>query len=306
MQIQAALEAFMRSRQAIACTEHTMEGYRQELRMLLRFLEARGVTEMEEIDVPALLDYMAWTHERGVSRATLNTYRQRIGVFLNWCGVMGYCRPDMIRSVPRARERHYIRRTHTQEEVQALLRTAADSALWHPWDAQEMTATILLMLDTGLRASEVCGLDVGDLDGELIKVRGKGDKERWVRISEMTRKALEHYLEMRRQPSAEAPLFINRGFGQNYHARGTRIGQHALYQRIKRLGQRAGIATYPHRWRHTFAAFALRNGANMKALQHFLGHSSLAVTDNYLRGFGYEDAAREHKTFTPVGALLRH
>ncbi len=145
---------------------------------------------------------------------------------------------------------------------------------------------LLLLLDTGLRASEVCSLDVGDLDGELIKVRGKGDRDRFVRISEMTRKALEHYLEMRRQPSGDAPLFINRGFGQNYHARGTRIGVHALYQRIKRLGKRAGISTSPHRWRHTFAAFALRNGANVKALQDFLGHSSLMTTDNCLRGFG--------------------
>ncbi len=306
MELQTALDAFMRSRQAIACTESTMENYHQDLGMLMRFLEARGVAETDEITVPALLDYMAWTHQRGVSAATLNAYRQRMAVFVNWCGLMGYCRPDMMRAVPKARERHYIRKTHTQEEVQALLKEAADPVLWHPWDAQEMTAMLLLLLDTGLRASEVCSLDVGDLDGELIKVRGKGDRDRFVRISEMTRKALEHYLEMRRQPTADAPLFINRGFGQNYHARGTRIGVHALYQRIKRLGKRAGISTSPHRWRHTFAAFARRNGANVKALQHFLGHSSLMTTDNYLRGFGYEDAAREHKAFTPVGALLRH
>ncbi len=306
MELKTALGAFMRSRQAIACTESTMEGYRQELGMLLRFLEARGVTEMEGIDTPALLDYMAWTHQRGVSATTLNSYRMRMGVFVNWCGLMGYCRPDLMKAVPKARERHYIRKTHSQEEVQALLKAAADPALWHPWDAQEMTAMLLLLLDTGLRAGEICSLDVGDLDGELIKVRGKGDRDRFVRISEMTRKALEHYLEMRRQPTAAAPLFVNRGFGRNYGERGTRIGQSALYQRIRRLGQRAGIATNPHRWRHTFAAFALRNGANVKALQHFLGHSSLMTTDNYLRGFGYEDAAREHKMFTPVGALLRH
>ena len=86
MEIQTAYDAFMRSRQAIACTESTMEGYRQELGMLLRFLWVRGVTEIEDIDTPALLDYMAWTHQRGVSAATLNSYRMRMGVFVNWCG----------------------------------------------------------------------------------------------------------------------------------------------------------------------------------------------------------------------------
>ena len=306
MELKTALDAFLRSRQAIACMPHTIEGYQLALGMLMRFLEIRGVTETEDIDTPILLDYMAWTHQRGVSAATLNTYRMRMGVFVNWCNLMGYCQPDLMKAIPKARERHHIRKTHTQEEVQALLKAASDAVLWHPWDAQEMTAMLLLLLDIGLRASEICSLDVGDLDGELIKVRGKGDNERWVRISEMTRKALEHYLEMRRQPSGDAPLFINRGFGRNYVERGSRIGVHALYQRIKRLGKRAGIPTNPHRWRHTFAAFALRNGANVKALQHFLGHSSLMTTDNYLRGFGYEDAAREHKTFTPVGALMRH
>jgi site-specific recombinase XerD len=305
--IDAAIRAFLNSRRATACSEATVRMYTHELPgLFLRFLQARGLTETGEVTVPVVLDYLAWTHGRGVNANTLNSYRMRVCVFLNWCGTMGWCQPDIARSIPKARTRYYLRKTHTQEEVQQLLTAASNPSLFHPWDAQEMTAMLVLLLDTGMRAGELCGLNVGDVDGELIKLHGKGDNERLVRISELTRECVERYLEMRRQPSPDAPLFINRGFGANYHARGLRMGPHAIYQRIRRLGEKAGIPTHPHRWRHTFAAFAVRNGANLKALQHFLGHSSLNTTDNYLRGFGFEDAARAHKTFSPVGALMQH
>jgi integrase/recombinase XerD len=213
-----------------------------------------------------------------------------------------------MKAVPKPRPRFYMRRTHTQEEVQALLKAANEPRLYHPFDSQELTSMILLLLDTGIRLGELVGLTVGDLNGEdgLIRVRGKGDKERLVRISELTRKAFVEYLDMRRFVTPEQPLFLSRGSGNNMHRRGGPITDRAVYQRIRRLGKFAGIPTSPHKWRHTFAVFATRNGANVKALQHFLGHSALQTTDNYLRGFGYEDAARDHARFSPVDALMKH
>jgi site-specific recombinase XerD len=307
MLISQAIDSFLYSREAIACAEQTVVTYRHELTSLFgRFLEAAEVRETEKISADLLVRYMNWTHARGVSANTLISYRQRLLVFVNWCGAQGYCAPDIARSVPKPRRREYLRKTHTQAEVQEILRTANDPALYHPFDSQELTALVLLLLDTGLRAGEVCGLNVGDLDAELVRIRGKGDRERLVCISPLTRKALGEYLDMRRFVSPESPLFINRGLGSNYARRGGRLTTRAVHQRIKRLGERAGIATHPHRWRHTFSAFALANGANLKALQHFLGHTSVQTTDLYLRGFGYQDAALAHKTFSPVAAMMQH
>jgi len=179
--ITEAIDAFLNSRRATACSDATIRMYEAELRGLFsRFLAARGLTEMAEVTVPVVLDYLAWTHSRGVNANTLNSYRMRVCVFLHWCGTMGWCQPDIPRSVPKARARYYLRKTHTQEEVQQLLQAASNPSLFHPWDAQEMTAMLVLLLDTGMRAGELCGLNVGDVDGELIKLHGKGDRERLV------------------------------------------------------------------------------------------------------------------------------
>jgi integrase/recombinase XerD len=126
-----------------------------------------------------------------------------------------------------------------------------------------------------------------------------------VKISALTRRAFDSYFEMRKPKGPEEPLFVARGWGAQYFTNGQRMTERALYQRIRRLGQRAGVATSPHKWRHTFAAFAVRNGANVKALQLFLGHSQLQTTDNYLRGFGFEDAVNEHQAFSPVKGMFQ-
>lgn len=308
MLIQDAITEFVHSREAMACTPATLHTYTAELtRLFSRYLGMEGVTQAEQLTPSVIIGYLAWSRDRGVGGVTLRSMRTRVGTFVTWCGAMDYCQKGVMDAVPRPRAGEFIRKTHTQEEIRRLLQTAADPYLFHPFDGQELTATLLLLLDTGLRAGEVIRLNVGDLEGDgLIKVRGKGNKERYVMVSELTRKAIDTYLSLRPFARPEDALFINRGYGVNYHRRGGRITDRALYQRIMRLGRAAGVKTFPHMWRHTFAAMAVRNGANLKALQLFLGHSDLATTDNYLKGFGFEDAAREHKVFSPVQAMMSH
>jgi site-specific recombinase XerD len=298
---------FMRSRVALGCTEKTMTTYQNEIVKNFRvYLRTRLIETIEGVTVGELTECLAWYRDRGVSVNTLVSVRIRIAAFINWCGRMGYLEEGLMKSVPKPRARQYIRHTHTDEEVSKIMDTAADVRLYHPFDRQEMVALFTLVLDTGLRASEVVGLDVGDVAGETIKIRGKGDKDRFVVVSETTLKALTEYLKLRPGAHPQEPLFINRGYGRNYHLRGQRISTAGLYQRVKRLGRAAGIQTSPHMWRHTFALWSIRNGANLKALQFFLGHSSVETTDNYLRGFGFQDAAREHRTFSPVQSMKMH
>lgn len=307
MDIENAISQFLRSREAMGCTAHTMETYNREQGGLFRkWLHLQDVRDTEQFTAQLLTEYLAWYRDRGVSTNTLVSIRRRIATFITWCGVMGYAQPDLMAKVPKPRASQFIRRVHTEQEVHRILETASDQRLYHPFDGQELVAILLLLLDTGLRKSELAKLNVGDLDGELMQIRGKGEKDRLIMISTPTRQALDAYLKLRTSLHPEQPLFLNRGYGRNHHLRGCRVTGSAIYQRLRRLGQAAGVATSPHRWRHTFAFLAVKNGANLKALQLFLGHSSLTTTDNYLRGFGFQDAAREHKVFSPVGAMMRH
>ncbi|HEY3378233.1 MAG TPA: tyrosine-type recombinase/integrase, partial [Armatimonadota bacterium] len=140
-------------------------------------------------------------------------------------------------------------------------------------------ATLLLLLDTGLRAAELLSLTVTQFDsraGGRLVVMGKGAKQREVYFGPTTATALRDYLRRREGVSTPA-LFIN-----HYESPLTYSG---LAQILRRRGMAAGLpahATHPHAMRHTFATLFLRDGGNVFALQRLLGHATLAMTERYL------------------------
>jgi site-specific recombinase XerD len=138
-------------------------------------------------------------------------------------------------------------------------------------------AILLLLIDNGIRAEELCHIRAKDLGPTTIRVFGKGDKERLVPISECTYDAIQAYIQQERpggSPHYEDYVFITKS--------GKSIKGDQLYHRIANVGVRAGVKTYPHRFRHTFSINFLRNGGNIFALQAILGHASLEMVKRYL------------------------
>jgi integrase/recombinase XerD len=130
----------------------------------------------------------------------------------------------------------------------------------------------MLLVDTGIRASELCRLAVSDLDlkNQRLLFMGKGNKERYLPIAARTRQALWRYLASRDEPKPTAPLFLS--------STQRPLDRTGLQKLVGRLGERAGVRNvHPHRFRHTFAITFLRNGSTVFALQRILGHSSLAL-----------------------------
>lgn len=151
---------------------------------------------------------------------------------------------------------------------------------------------ILLMVDAGVRVSELCNLTVGDVDLKANRayVTGKGDKPRYVYFGKICGQALWRYF-VERFPNAKAkddePFFVTT---DGIHT----LDRHAVRLVIRRLGEKVGDpALHPHRFRHTFAVQFLRNGGNIFALQQLLGHSSLEMVKHYaqLAEMDLEDAA---------------
>jgi site-specific recombinase XerD len=137
---------------------------------------------------------------------------------------------------------------------------------------------LLVLLDTGIRASELCGLRIQDVNltcREML-VFGKGAKERTVPFSHHTAEAINEVVTARRSNALpSAPMFITR--------EGVALNRHALGLIIRRVGRRASVSNaHPHRFRHTFAISFLRNGGNMYALKEILGHSSMEMVLRYL------------------------
>jgi len=156
-------------------------------------------------------------------------------------------------------------------------------------------AIILTFVDTGLRLSEMAGIQLKDIDfdRELIRVMGKGARERVVGIGKGTQKALLKYLLIRRD--SHPCLWVTEE-ARPMQARGIQI-------MIRRLGKRAGITgarPSPHTFRHTFGTWSLLNGASEREVQSLLGHSSQRMTQQYTATINSEHAIKSHKRFSPV------
>jgi site-specific recombinase XerD len=158
-------------------------------------------------------------------------------------------------------------------------------------------AMLLMFLDTGLRLSELAGLTLSDINIEkgIIKIIGKGNKERYARIGVKTQKALWNYLAHR--PVEKEYVWLGKG-----HCKMTVDGIALV---IRNLGKRLGIRLYPHKLRHSFAISFLRNGANPFELQIALGHTTLEMTRKYTQALGFDDVFKRHVLASPVDRLVR-
>lgn len=181
-----------------------------------------------------------------------------------------------------------------------------------PWLRLRDRAILLVLLETGIRASELCTLRGGDIDINLdphVTVIGKGDKQREVGpLSPECCRALRRYLRAQPRRSEEA-LFLSR-----YHTALTVSGLDQLLYRLRdwaglgrdgQQGKEQGQEVRPHVFRHSFAHARYREGMDIKRLSLLLGHSSLNVTEHYLRDFTSRDARQFQPAPTPPGTQRR-
>ncbi len=194
----------------------------------------------------------------------------------------------------------------TREEVEAMLKACRRTATYktngfvtndRPTGDRD-AAIVLLLLDTGLRADELCHVKIADLDmaGNKIKVLGKGKKERLVYFGKRTSKSLWKYLLPRVSTMQPPDLFLFVGPPDDPRP----MERHVLLRLVKRIGDRAGVANvYPHRFRHSFAINYLRNSGDLFTLQQILGHSDLKMVRRYA-SIAQTDCARAHQTASPV------
>ncbi len=288
----------------------TLGSRRELLDKLIWFLQDRKI---ETCDVHALRRFFQhvthghkepngrWGNPRNrkpTSPGTSATYDRILRAFFNWLINQEDIEVSPMAKIPKPQDRPDQVQPFSDDHLLHLI--AQSRKTTHP---RRDEAIILLLLDTGLRASELCGLSVCDLDlqEQCITVRhGKGDKVRNVPISSPTRKALYHYLNERESEPGEALFLSDRG-----HAAGdglTRIGLMRLINRLCHSAGIQGVRCSPHTLRHSFALGFLKNGGNQFSLMALLGHTSLAMTSRYV-ALSQADVARQHRHYSPVANL---
>ncbi|MHB0858012.1 MAG: tyrosine-type recombinase/integrase [Anaerolineae bacterium] len=297
--LQAALEAFLLSREAMRCSPKTLEHYGYTLGAFARFLATGHIHAVQAITPQHIRAYLVDLQRRGLKDTTQHAHARGIKTFLRWLVEEGDLEVSPMARVRMPRLAKRVPEPFAPQEVQQLLAACPRHT---PRGARDY-ALLLALLDTGLRASELLSLRVGGLDmrSGICTVLGKGSKQRQVRMGAKGRGAVLRMLGLRPDAPANAPLWL--AYDRYGHAQGP-LSLSGLQTILRRLGERAGVAPCgPHRFRRTFALWCLRDGMDLHSLRLLMGHSDLTVLQRYL-ALGAEDIARAHAAHSPADRLL--
>lgn len=274
----------------------TVRAYRETLG---RFLLAVPTTDPLEVGSEQLYEYLSgFTH---LSLETRHRYFREVRCFFNWLVEAGYLDHNPFRGMRNVRLPRRIVQPFSSDELARLLGACSARG---PIGTRDR-AMVLTLLDTGMRCSELVLLGLDDLDvpgGRIRVLHGKGNKQRVVPFAGRCRGALEEYLGLRRD--APGPLFLA-ATGHGDLRQGVALQPNGLKQMQRRLGSDTGIAkVHAHRFRHTYATWAIQHDARELDVQYLLGHSSPDMVRRYSSSYRSEQAALRHYRFSPGDQML--
>ena len=262
-----------------ATSEHTQRAYRTDLLQLVEFLASAG-TSLHQAKLQHLRDWLGQMAEQGLSKATLARRGAAVRGYYAWALSQGLVPANPADRLITPRPGKHQPTVLTVQAAQTLLDVAKDAAAsGDPIQIRDWAALELLYA-SGLRVSELAGLNLGDVDygSQTVRVIGKGDKERVVPVGRPALKALETW-----QDSARAVVLGSRRTNALFVGlRQERWGERQIRETVHRMCQKAGITdASPHELRHSTATHLLIGGSDLRSVQEVLGHSSLTTTQRY-------------------------
>ena len=260
-------------------SQNTVEAYRDDLESFVSFLSndyltmARDQIDLRGLDNLAIRAYLAHLARRRLARSSIARHLSALRSFFRYLMREGIVDANPARTVATPRREKHLPAVLQPAEASALIEQPEGDA---PLVTRDR-AFLELMYASGLRISELVGIDLDDLElrARLVKVHGKGSKERIVPFGSKAEAALRAWLAVRDAEPDEQAVFVNYR-GERISARSVR----RLFDRYARgASLKAGVS--PHTMRHSFATHLLNAGADLRAIQELLGHASLSTTQKY-------------------------
>jgi site-specific recombinase XerD len=290
-------EAFLTAKRAEGVSRKTIIAYGECLKSFLKWATNRGVSAVEELTAAHLREFMLSLEEGGHNSGGQHLHYRVLKTYLRWYEAEyepdGWKNP--IRKVKPPKLVEDPIDPVSLDDIEAMIAACRNNR-----QGLRDKAILLTLLDTGVRAQELVGLDLADLDpytGE-VQVRplvGKGRKGRTVFLGERSRRAVRAYLKQR--PDTQGPLFARETGG--------RLKYPGLRQIIRRCAVTAGIPEPPlHSFRRAFTINMLRNGADLLSIQRLLGHASMALIAKYAKQVT-DDLKRVHALASPADRYTR-
>ncbi|MGQ0773277.1 MAG: tyrosine recombinase XerC [Pseudonocardiales bacterium] len=260
---------------------HTVRAYHGDVSALLRYLAHSGCDDLARLDLTLLRGWLSAQHSHGCSRSTLARRTAAARAFTTWATKAGLLASDVGSRLVAPRPQRALPAVLHSAEVAAALRAAEQGAAEGNPITLRDHAMVELLYATGIRVAELCGLDLDDVDENrrLVRVLGKGSKERAVPYGVPAERALLRWLSDGRHclvhPTSPAALFLG--------VRGGRLDQRivrtVVHEVVAAVPGAADIG--PHGLRHSAATHLLEGGADLRTVQELLGHATLATTQLY-------------------------
>ncbi|MFO7996114.1 MAG: tyrosine-type recombinase/integrase [Dehalococcoidia bacterium] len=314
--LKSLVRGFVLTKRTEGKSPRTVEDYDENLRRFLWYADRQcwsdDIRLLTEWQIREFLGYVGtetnrWglegngseTSQRRASHTTLHHYWVTLSNFFNWLVTEGFLAESPVARIRVAKPKPKVVAPYGCDEIGRML-AICDYDYEHnaKFVGSRNRAMVLVLLDTGVRLSELVNMKVRDIntDTGYIRVLGKGGKERVVRIGKVAQKAVWRYLVCRGRSDVEQLWLTEEG---------RPIQNTGVQSLVKRLKERAGVTGEgsAHKFRHTFALGFLRAGGGVFQLQYLLGHSDLEMTRRYTSALGMEDALRAHEKASPADTM---
>ncbi len=253
---------------------HTVKNYQVDLR---EFLESLGKKKAEEVTHLDIRSFLAFLKERSYSKSSISRKLACIRSFFKYLSRENVLKANPAASISTPKRDKRLPKFLDLQEVTHLLEAPSKNT----WEERRDKAILETLYSSGLRVSELVGLNHEDVDffSGLVRVRGKGKKERIVPLGAVALRVIQSYLEVKPprdgETSSKKPLYINRSGG--------RLTDRSIRRMVLKYSRRIALGkeVSPHTLRHSFATHMLDRGADLRSVQELLGHENLSTTQIY-------------------------
>lgn len=269
-------------RRRATVSPHTVRAYAGDVASLLRHVHRLGLSGLDEVELRALRSWLATSQSRGQARTTLQRRAAAARTFFAWAYATNRCRSNPALTLRSPRTVRRLPPTLSRADAEAMLDEAlrAAESAGGPLGVRDV-AILEVLYGSGLRVSELCGLDLTSLDEprSVLRVIGKGDKERTVPLGRPAARALARWCAEGRPilvtPESGAAIFL----GERGRRIDVRVVRRVVHGALRTVDGAPDLG--PHGLRHAMATHLLEGGADLRSVQEMLGHASLATTQIY-------------------------
>lgn len=289
--LQQLIEGFVITFKLQGMSPLTIDGHQRKLNRFLAYICEQSIEYILANIIRSFLSHIRDTYH--LDNITLHRYLISLKVFYKWIIDEGFTTENPTAKIKLGRSTKKVVKGLSHDKITSLLNSLTDNNL----EQVRNKVIVLVLLDCGLRVSELVNLKLTDIDLQrgVLTIIGKGSKQGITPIGLKTRKAIWRYTMLR--GSSSNWLLVSQ--------RNKQITRSGVQQILRKLDEKLGIMFYPHLLRHTFAISFLRNGVNAFECQYALGHSCLEMNRHYTQALSYKDILKKHEVASPVDNALK-